>query len=597
MNVLVINCGSSSLKASLINVQTEKSLHTLIIEKLFSDASLTIDAQNVPIRGETTEEIIDYALKKLISIANIKISAIAHRVVHGGDLFKKSCLIDDEVIEKIRSLIPLAPLHNPTNLLGIDASIQCFPDLPNYAVFDTAFHQTMPKRAVKYAIPSDLAEKHQIKRFGFHGSSHAYVAQLAADHINVDLKDLRIITCHLGNGASICAVEYGRSIDTSMGFTPLEGLVMGTRSGDIDAGILLYLMRSENMDAKQLDDLLNRSSGLKGLSGGNSDMRDIIDKSTKGDDQARLALQVFTHRTKKYIGAYAALMGGVDIIVFTGGIGENSVVVRHRSCQGLNFLGALIDEDKNYDVNLNDDNKVQEFHLSSSRVRLMAIKTNEQLKIAQEASKLIQEKALNVIPAIPIAVSARHIHLTQEAVDALFGQGYELSQKAPLSQPGQFACNEVVTIHGPKNSIENVRILGPVRPKDQLEISRTDEFYLGIDAPVRASGKVENSPGIKLSGPKGEYLMKEGVICAWRHIHMTPDDAKLFGVEDKDIVDVAIKNGIRPLTFGNVLIRISPKYKLEMHIDTDEANAAELSRYSEGILNITEGEASLISKM
>ena len=597
MNVLVINCGSSSLKASLINVQAEKTLHELKIEQLFTDASLTIDAQSIPVIGRSTKEIIEYALKKLTSIIKFEISAIAHRVVHGGDLFKKSCLIDKEVLEQIRSLIPLAPLHNPTNLLGIEAAMQCLPDLPNYAVFDTAFHQTMPKRAVNYAIPKDLAEKHQIKRFGFHGSSHAYVAQLAADQINADLKDLRIITCHLGNGASICAVEYGRSIDTSMGFTPLEGLAMGSRCGDIDAGILLHLMRAENMDAEQLDDLLNRASGLKGLSGGSSDMRDIIERSTHGDNQARLALQVFTHRIKKYIGAYAAIMGGVDVIVFTGGIGENSAVVRHRCCQRLNFLGALIDEDKNHDVNLSNDNNVQEFHLSSSRVKLMAIRTNEQLKIAQEASKLMQENAINVIPTIPIAVSARHIHLTQEAVDVLFGKGYQLTQKALLSQPGQFACNEVVTIHGPKNKIEHVRILGPVRPKDQLEISRTDEFYLGIDAPVRASGKVANSPGIKLSGPEGDYFMKEGVICAWRHIHMTPEDAKLLCVEDKDIVDVAIKNGIRPLTFGNVLVRVSPKYKLEMHIDTDEANAAELSRYSEGILSVTQGEASLIRKM
>ena len=235
--------------------------------------------------------------------------------------------------------------------------------------------------------------------------------------------------------------------------------------------------------------------------------------------------------------------------------------------------------------------------MNHSRVKLLAIKTNEQLSIAKETVRLIEEKdKVNTQPSIPIAVSARHIHLTQEVVDALFGEGYQLTAKAPLSQPGQFACNECVTIVGPKNQIERVRVLGPTRSKNQLEISRTDEFFLGVDAPVRASGKVENTPEIKLVGPAGEYTLTEGVICAWRHIHMTPEDAVTFGVEYKDIVDVEVSFGARTLTFGNVLVRVLPKYKLEMHIDTDEANAAELPRYSEGVLFKTEGTATLLSK-
>jgi acetate kinase len=258
----------------------------------------------------------------------------------------------------------------------------------------------------------------------------------------------------------------------------------------------------------------------------------------------------------------------------------------------LDFLGAIINEDTNHDVSLSDEKPVAEFSMHHSRVKLLAVRTNEQYAIAQEAVRIIEEKTkVNTVPTIPIAVSARHIHLTQETVEALFGAGYQLTEKAPLSQPGQFACKEQVTIVGPKNQLERVRILGPTRPKNQLEISRTDEFFLGVDAPVRASGKVENTPGIKLVGPAGSYYMQDGVICAWRHIHMTPEDAEAFGVQDKDIVDVEVSNGLRPLTFGNVLVRVSPKYKLEMHIDTDEANAAELPRYSEGVLNKTDGSA------
>jgi acetate kinase len=334
--------------------------------------------------------------------------------------------------------------------------------------------------------------------------------------------------------------------------------------------------------------MLNEHSGLAGLTGGLSDMRDIIAKAAQGDEACRLALQVVTHRLRKYIGAYAAVMGGVDAIVFTGGIGENSAEIRHRAIQRFDYLGAIIDEDLNRDIHLTDENNVAEFSASNSRVKLLAVKTDEQLAIAQESAKVIEEKfKVNTIPLIPIAISARHIHLCRETVDLLFGKGYELTVKNPLSQPGQFAANETLTIVGPKNKIEKVRILGPLRPKDQVEISRTDEFFLGIDAPVRESGQTENSPGITLIGPAGTTTIKEGVICAWRHIHMHTSDAAIFGVEDKDIVEVDVDDPIRPITFKNVLIRVSDKFKLEMHIDTDEGNAAEISNGESGTLNLT----------
>ncbi len=515
-------------------------------------------------------------------------------MVHGGEDFDRATLVDAATEEKIERLSKLAPLHNPVNLRGIRAARALFPDVDHYAIFDTAFHQSLPRRAKTYALPKELAAEHGIRRYGFHGTSHKYVAATAAKFLGAEPHDLRLITCHLGNGCSVAAVEFGRSVETSMGMTPLEGLVMGTRSGDIDPGIIHYLHEQAGMDTERIDELLNRQSGLAGLSGAGNDMRTILDKSIAGDADCQLAVQVFTHRLRKYIGAYAAVMGGVDAIVFTGGIGENSAIIRHRAAQRLDYLGAVIDEDKNHGAALSDTVPVVDFSRSHSRVKLLAVRTDEQLAIARECGKMIERAdAVNTLPTIPVAVSARHIHLRRETVDALFGEGHELTVRKWLSQPGQFAAEETVAVVGPRNTIERVRVLGPVRSKDQLEISRTDEFFLGIDAPVRESGKVENTPGCKLVGPAGEFNLDDGVICAWRHIHMTPEDAATFGVKDRDIVEVAVGSGERSLTFGNVLIRVSPKYVLEMHIDTDEGNAAEINAGDEGVLERTGQQGTL----
>ena len=290
----------------------------------------------------------------------------------------------------------------------------------------------------------------------------------------------------------------------------------------------------------------------------------LVKLQPQGNEDCRLAIHTFTHRLRKYIGAYAAVMGGVDVIVFAGGIGENSAMVRHRASQRLDFLGAVIDEDRNRDLDITKNRKVEDISAENSRCKILVISTDEQLAIARQTAKLIEKKEkVNTLPIIPIAISARHIHLTQETVEALFGEGYELTPYKPLSQPGQFACEETLTIIGPKNKIAKVRILGPTRSKNQVEISRTDEFFLGIDAPIRESGHVENSPGITLLASNGNKVdLKEGVICAWRHIHMTPENAQLFKVKDRDIVEIAVNNEERSLTFGNVLIRVSPKYKL-----------------------------------
>ena len=598
MHVLVVNCGSSSLKAALVATDTGTTVANVKVQRIAESGPATMrlgGSEAIEIAADDHETALSAALPRMLeSAGDIQISGVGHRVVHGGEALVYPTLITDEVESKIEELIPLAPLHNPANLAGIRAARKLVDNVPHVAVFDTAFHATLGARARTYALPGELAQRLGARRYGFHGISHHFVAQRAAAFMESDARDLRIITCHLGNGCSVCAVEYGRSVETSMGMTPLEGLVMGTRSGDLDPGLLLALQRDEGLDVDEVDRLLNRESGLAGLSGVGNDMRDIEQRAADGDDRCRLAIQVFAHRLRKYIGAYAAVMGGVDAIVFTAGIGENSEVIRHRVAQRLEFLGAVLDEDANRDVRLSADAPVAEVSTRNSRARLLVAQTDEQAAIAADTAHIILEHQRTQSDLrIPVAISARHVHLTQEAVEALFGEGYELTERNPLSQPGQFACNETVTVVGPKRRIEKVRVLGPTRSKNQVEISRTDEFFLGIDAPVRASGDVANTPGCLLIGTGGELQLDQGVICAWRHIHMTTEDAARFGVKDRDVVEVAVESEGRNLVFGDVLIRVKDSYRLEMHIDTDEGNAAELSGGATAELVATEGRASL----
>ncbi|MGI9304871.1 MAG: acetate/propionate family kinase [Gammaproteobacteria bacterium] len=589
MDVLVVNCGSSSIKAAVVAAHTGDKHVTARIGRLNSDSAdilvndTRLGSQKFSNPAEALQHLLPLMLQALPADAHIE--AVGHRVVHGGTRFTTPVVLDAAAQNEIAALAPLAPLHIPANLSGVDAARQVLPDARHIAVFDTAFHATLPRRSTTYAVDDELARKHGVRRYGFHGISHAYVARRAAEFLQSDLRDLRLVTCHLGNGCSVTAVEYGRSIETSMGMTPLEGLVMGTRSGDIGAGALLHLMREEGLDAAQMDELLNKSSGLKGLSGRGNDMREIEAGAEEGDERCRLAIQIFAHRLRKYIGAYAAVMGGVDAIVFTGGIGQNSALIRHRVAQRLAFLGARIDEDANRDARVDHRTPVRDFSSPHSRTRLLAVATDEAHEIAQQVALTVARRDQPADrQSIPVYISARHVHLTEETVETLFGTGHQLTVHKALSQPGQFAAKEKVTLTGPKRKLENVRIIGPTRARDQVEISRSDEFHLGLDAPVRGSGDLDNTPGITLCGPAGSVTITEGVICAWRHIHMTPEDAKRFGVNNKDIVDVAIESEGRDLVFGDVLVRVSPKYKLEMHVDTDEGNAAELIQGQAGTL-------------
>ena len=397
MNILVLNCGSSSVKYQLIEVEAHRTLARGIVERIgMSGATLSnirYDGDEIKIAGEIVDHIvaIEYILAVLLSrnhgvIADKSdIHAIGHRVVHGGETFTSSVLITDEVIKGIRSNFEIAPLHNPHNLRGINACQINLPGTPQVAVFDTAFHQKMPKKAYLYGLPYSLYSQYRIRRYGFHGMSHRYVSERAAVILKRDPAGLKLVTCHLGSGCSMAAVDGGISVDTTMGFTPLEGLLMGTRSGDIDPSVILYIMGKEGIALAEANTLLNKHSGLQGISGVSSDMREIISEMKNGDKKSTYAFDVFCYRVRKYIGAYAAAMGGLDGVVFTGGIGENSPDVRKRSCEGLDFLGIMIDDERN-----GSSEKEKVITTASSKVSVLVVPTNEELVIAMDTNEIVK---------------------------------------------------------------------------------------------------------------------------------------------------------------------------------------------------------------
>jgi acetate kinase len=396
MKVLVLNCGSSSIKYQFIDTDQQKALAKGMVDRIgMTGAVLThqrYDGDKIKIAGEILDHsvAIEYVLGVMMSknhgVIDSKkdIEAVGHRVVHGGETFSDSVLITDEVINVIQENIELAPLHNPPNIKGIQACMKLLPDAPQVSVFDTAFHVKMPPKSYLYGIPYDLYKKHKIRRYGFHGTSHLYVSNKAADILGKKLEDLRIITAHLGNGCSMAAVKYGASVDTTMGFTPLEGLLMGTRSGDIDPSLILYIMGKEGLTSHEASTLLNKHSGLIGISGESSDMREILVAHKDGHKRATYAFEIFCYRIKKYFGAYTAAMGGVDALVFTGGIGENAVEVRSEVCKDLEFFGVSLDEIKNKD-------NEEVISKNNSKVKVLRVPTNEELVIAMDTSRIAEE--------------------------------------------------------------------------------------------------------------------------------------------------------------------------------------------------------------
>ncbi len=395
MNVLVINCGSSSLKFQLINSDTEAVLAKGLCERIGIDGRLTYqpaggekktEDKAMPTHTEAIQFVIDALTDAERGVVGSleEIGAVGHRLVHGGEKFASSAVITDEMLKAVEECNDLAPLHNPANLIGVDACKKLMPNTPMVGVFDTAFHQTMPEKAYMYGLPSEYYDKYKVRRYGFHGTSHSFVSKRTAEILGESYDNLKTIVCHLGNGASICAVENGKSVDTSMGLTPLEGLVMGTRSGDIDPAILEFLAKKEDMDITALMNMLNKKSGVQGMSGLTSDFRDLWAGAEAGNKHAQTALDVFCYRVAKYVGSYVAAMNGVDAIAFTAGIGENDGGVRERVCKYLGYLGIEIDADAN-------KKRGEEVMISTpdSKVKVLVVPTNEELAIARETVALV----------------------------------------------------------------------------------------------------------------------------------------------------------------------------------------------------------------
>jgi len=398
MKILVINSGSSSLKYQLIDIEKEVVLAKGLCDRIGIEKSFLKQTKNggdpvilekdMPNHKVAIQEVISALMDEEIGVIKdmSEISAVGHRVVHGGEKFHESVLIDEKVMQAIRDCIELAPLHNPPNITGIEACQQVMPNTPMVAVFDTAFHQTMPKHAFLYALPYEVYEKYGVRKYGFHGTSHKYVAERAAKILGRPLNELKLISCHLGNGASVCAVKYGKSVDTSMGFTPLAGLAMGTRSGTIDPAVISYLMDKEKMSIKEINDFLNKKSGVLGISGVSSDFRDIHAAADAGNERAALAIEIFCYRVKKYIGEYSAVMGGVDAVIFTAGIGENNSIVRAKIMENMEYMGLGIDLEKNKETG-----KEIDITAPGAKVKTLVIPTNEELAIARETYKLIKK--------------------------------------------------------------------------------------------------------------------------------------------------------------------------------------------------------------
>ncbi|AZV56271.1 acetate kinase [Clostridium sp. AWRP] len=398
MKILVVNCGSSSLKYQLIDMQDESVVAKGLVERIGAEGSVLTHKVN----GEkfVTEQpmedhkvAIQLVLNALVDKKHgvikdmSEISAVGHRVLHGGKKYAASILIDQNVMKAIEECIPLGPLHNPANIMGIDACKKLMPNTPMVAVFDTAFHQTMPDYAYMYAIPYDISEKYDIRKYGFHGTSHRFVSIEAAKLLKKDPKDLKLITCHLGNGASICAVNQGKAVDTTMGLTPLAGLVMGTRCGDIDPAIIPFVMKRTGMSVDEMDTLMNKKSGILGVSGVSSDFRDVEEAANSGNDRAKLALNMYYHKVKSFIGAYVAVLNGADAIIFTAGLGENSATSRSAICKGLSYFGIKIDEEKN-----KKRGEALEISTPDSKIKVLVIPTNEELMIARDTKEIVENK-------------------------------------------------------------------------------------------------------------------------------------------------------------------------------------------------------------
>ena len=588
--VLVLNVGHTQIRFGLYDTEDEsREVHGILDHIEGQQVQLRLDAGGAMTESSRPafplDKLFDVIAEETVRLGERfafvpqEVIAVGHRVVHGGAKYYSSAVINEQVMADIEQLAVFAPYHNPVNLQGIRLAMAAFPAVPHVAVFDTAFHQTLPTYAYLYGLPYDLYKKEGIRRYGFHGTSHRYVSMKSAEVLKRPLGELEIVSCHLGIGASMCAIDHGRSVDTTMGMTPSEGLIMSSRAGNIDPAVIIHLGQHYGMDGEALLKLINSESGLKGISGISGDIREIEAAAEEGHHRALLAHKAFCYQIRKNIGAYVAAMGGIDVLAFTGRIGEQSAAVRSLACQSLDYMGIKLDEEKNRNLGAVHSHAI--ISTDDSPVTILVITSNDERLVAWEALRAVERNQLSLglkeqpEAPIPIEISAHHVHLSQADVDKLFGPGHQLTPEHELSQPGQFACAEKVHLVGPKGRISNVRVLGPTRKETQVEIAMTEQFKLGIQPPIRESGDLANTPGVTLEGPAGSAIIPRGVICAQRHIHMSPEDALRFGVRDKYIVRVRVE-GDRELIFGDVVVRVNPNFRLAMHIDTDEGNAANI---------------------
>jgi len=603
--ILSLNVGLHQIRFGIYDTHNEAlDVHGIVDCADCATVHVTLSAAGRTTRRErpafVMKEFFSVLFESMLDLDNsflftpLDVIAVGHRVVHGGSKFSSATVITPQVLADIAELSALAPMHNPHNLEGMREALDFFPDVPHVAVFDTAFHQTLPTYAYLYGLPYDWYKKEGVRRYGFHGTSHRYVSLKAAQVLKRPLGELEIISCHLGVGASVCAIDHGRSVDTTMGMTPSDGLIMPSRSGSLDPAIMIHLMERYRLGPEELNSLINTESGLKGISGISGDIHEIESAAADGHHRALLAHKAFCYQVRKNIGAYVAAMGGLSVLAFTGDIGETSSAVRSLACQGLAYMGIKLDEEKNRNLGAVSDFAV--ISADDSPVTIVVVANNDERLLAWEALRAIERNQITLAirdedaSPIPIEVSAHHVHLAQADVDALFGPGHQLTPEHELSQPGQFACAEKVDLVGPKGRIANVRVLGPTRKESQVEIAMTEQFKLGIQPPIRESGDLANTPGIRLQGPAGSVQLERGVICAQRHIHMSPEDAMRLRLRDRYVVRVRIE-GAREVTYGDVVVRVNPNFRLAMHIDTDEGNAGNITTGMQGFIEEIQSRA------
>lgn len=543
--------------------------------------------------GNTLEEAVAAVAAGLVDRAmagspeGLGLAAVGHQVAHGGEKYSGAARVDEIVRADLAALAERLCPENWDNLAGIAAFSAALPGVPQVAVFDTAFFAALPACAFLYAGPYEWYAEQGWRRYGRAGLIHHQAALLAAAHLQRPLRELSMISCDLGPVPSLCAIRQGRAVECSGGLTDLGGLPGASNSGDLDPGLVLTLLEREGLAGGEAANLLRKQSGLAGLSGTSGELAALLRAAEAGDDRANLAVETFCYALRKQLGAYCAVLGELDAVLFTGPAGVGLPGLRARLCEGLESLGVELDAALNQSPRT-DARGVSDVSPARAAVRLLVIPTEEGRMVAGQAAEAVGLGQLG--PAIlanrrpiPIGISVRHLHLSAEHVAALYGPGHKLTYRAPLSQPGQFACEETVNLIGPKHRLERVRVLGPERPTTQVEIARTECFALGVQAPVRMSGDLAQTPGLRLEGPAGAVELSEGVICASRHLHVSPEEALLLGVRDRDEISVRVE-GEQSLIFNKVAVRVHPEYRLDMHIDTDEANAARLDQGAVGYI-------------